>query len=29
MAKKMRKLLKLEGNAGLDALAHYYASQQP
>jgi len=29
MAKKMRKLLKSEGNAGLDALTHYYASQQP
>ena len=28
MAKKMRKLLKREGNAGLDALVHYYASQQ-
>lgn len=29
MAKKMRKLLKREGNKGLDALTHYYASQQP
>jgi sulfide dehydrogenase cytochrome subunit len=28
MAKKMRKLLKQEGNAGLEALSHYYASQQ-
>ena len=28
MAKKMRKLMKNEGNAGLDALVHYYASQQ-
>ncbi len=29
MAKKMRKLLKRQGNKGLDALTHYYASQQP
>ena len=28
MAKKLRKLLKAEGNSGLDALVHYYASQQ-
>ena len=28
MRDKLRRLLKAEGNAGLDALVHYYASQQ-